>query len=81
MVSETLSCRLWKSSQRDESVENEVFLPSPRKERRMVWRDTSLEGRGFEFLMDYNWIKKGCRGGPWGGWAAVGSSVIFFLWL
>ena len=44
----------------EESVENKVFIHSPRKERGMVGRDTpALRGRDFEFLLDYNWVKKG----------------------
>ena len=41
-------------------VKNKVFIHSPRKERGMVWRDTSaMRGWSFELLLGYNWIKKG----------------------
>ena len=48
----------------------------------MVWRDTpALRGGGFEFSLDYNWIKKGWRVaivwplGCWGEFVPVLSSA------
>ena len=85
-----LWCGLWKNSQREENVENKVFIHSPRKERGKVWWDTpARRGGGFELLLDYNWIKKGWTVAvvrPLGKWrpgnqAAVCSSVIFCPWL